>query len=543
MSCWRVLPLFVQPNHKQPPQLLVKPIFTPGSYKLYVTDLSNIWAEELDLEGIVDRALTEQSPIEVSKHDTTQLAILLDNIQKALVSSDDAVCRITRSHDDGITLHTSVALPKPLDSLTWKHHLEKRTSITLKNELILPLLVSSHIQHERISGLISTITDRDKAINRLLDQYESSNLDLAAAFPSIGSLKAGKRTVKREQAAKHIPALQPFCEDPWREHTAQLKDSNVTTLGLFQEALVQSTPRVPQMLKSEENDDPWWSRIPDKLAALKDIVKIKEDQSRTMAPLANATSDSSDDETEDEFETHENFKKRNAPPSNDEATMEKDPVIEEENATASTEDEDDLDFPLNSRNQSQNYSQNQSQKRRSTPPTVPLPLPIPTVGPESPQQEAVKPTIKYFRIGGKAKHVPEKTPSPTEQSSAPGPDPDILPSRESVPPSELDSQANITPRKARRQFKIGGKGKSTDEDPSQRATASPRTNQARRVLSPTAEPPSSPPISEHVKEETHVQSIHEETPEEKAARKRAELKRKNDEAAKKQAGQRKKKRF
>ena len=42
---------------------------------------------------------------------------------------------------------------------------------------------------------------------------------------------------------------------------------------------------------------------------------------------------------------------------------------------------------------------------------------------------------------------------------------------------------------------------------------------------------------------TPVEEVHEETPEEKAGRKRAELKRKNEEAAKKQAQAKKKKRF
>jgi len=309
MSCWRVLELSEQPDGEQIPQLLVKPVFGSDSYTVHLTCLSNIWCEELDLDGVVDRASQEQSPIEVSKQDPAQLAILLDHVKRSLENSSDAVCRITRNDTDGITLHTTISLPKPLDSLTWKFYLKRRTSATLKNELILPLLVSSHIQHERITGLVSTINDKDKAITRLVDQYESSNLDLAAAFPIITGLKLGRKTIKREQAARHVPALQPFREDAFKQKTGQLLDSEVSTLGLFQEALSECAPKVPIQLKSDDGDLKWWTSVPNQLSPPKAPAK----KAKKVAPVATPAKDSadaSDDETEDEFETHANFRVR-----------------------------------------------------------------------------------------------------------------------------------------------------------------------------------------------------------------------------------------
>jgi hypothetical protein len=304
MSCWRVLELSEQPDGEQIPQLLVKPVFGREYYTVHLTCLSNIWSEELDLAGIVDRAAKEQSPIEVGKQDTAQLAILLDNVKKSLEHSDDAICRITRTDNDGVTLHTTIALPRPLDSLTWKFHLEKRASTVLKNELILPLLVSSHIQHERISGLVSTINDKDKAITRLVDQYESSNLDLAAAFPIVSGLKTGRKVVKREQAARHVPALQPFREDAFKQETGHLVDLNVSTLDLFQEALSECTPAVPWKLQSEDTNVTWWNDIPTHVSRIKTPVKSK---AAAAEPTKN-DADFSGEETEDEFETHSNFK-------------------------------------------------------------------------------------------------------------------------------------------------------------------------------------------------------------------------------------------
>jgi hypothetical protein len=310
MSCWRVLELSEQPDGEHIPQLLVKPVFKSDSYTVHLTCLSNIWSEELHLAGIVDRASQEQSPIEVSKQDTAQLAILLENVEKSLLHSEDALCRLTRDDTDGLTLHTTITLPKPLDCLTWKFHLERRSSTCLKNELILPLLVSSHIQHERMNGLVSTIRDKDKAITRLVDQYESSNLDLATAFPIISGLKTGRKAIKREQAARHIPALQPFREEAFMQNTARLVDSDVSTFGLFQEALSECTPKVPSQLKSDDADLTWWREIPNRLSSATVLPNLKAKKLAATADSPQPAAESSGEETEDEFENHANFKVR-----------------------------------------------------------------------------------------------------------------------------------------------------------------------------------------------------------------------------------------
>ena len=310
MSSWRVLELSEQPDGEPIPQLLVKPAFNSDSYTVFLTCLTDIWSEDLDLHAIVGRAAEQQSPIEISEQDTTQLNILLDNLSTCLSGSDDAECRLTRDGADGITLHTTIRLPEPLDSLTWEFHLQRRSPVTLKNELILPLLVSSHTQYERINDLITTIENKDNAITRLVDTFESNNLDLAAAFPSIGGLKTGRKLIKREQAARHLPALRPFQHNAWQEETAQLADAHVTTLGLFQEALVQSTPVVPSSLQAEEGAEDWLAAVPSRLAFAKPAVKIKtRDVAPPFQPPKHGHESSPVDlDTEDEFEVHDNFK-------------------------------------------------------------------------------------------------------------------------------------------------------------------------------------------------------------------------------------------
>jgi hypothetical protein len=121
---------------------------------------------------------------------------------------------------------------------------------------------------------------------------------------------------------------------------------------------------------------------------------------------------------------------------------------------------------------------------------------------------------------------------------------DVLMTRESVPPFSSQTDVFTTPKKSRKFFRIGGKGKAVEDGASQRATTtSPGKSRLRATQSPTVEPPSSPPLQRAARETTPVQEVIEETPEEKAERRRIELKRKNEEAAKKLAQQKKKKRF
>ncbi|KAF7680666.1 hypothetical protein GT037_002317 [Alternaria burnsii] len=520
MSCWRVLELCEQPNGKHIPQLLIKPAFDLDSYMVHLTDLSNIWCEELDVYGIVKRAAQEQSPIEVSKQDTAQLVILLDNVEKSLASGEDAICRVTRNDTDGITLHTSICLPEPLDRLTWTFNLQKRTSATLKNELILPLLVSSHIQNERITALISTVTEKDRAISRLIDQFDSNNVDLAAAFPSIGGTKTGRKVVKREQAAKHVPALRPFREAAWRQETEQLEDANLTTLGLFQEALAQTTPRVPRKLKSDQ-ESMWWTGMPTQLGPVTVPAKSKAKKPTPATKSMKVTADS-DEETEDE-------------PVESSVPIPSSPHKKtSETEGDSTEDDEDLDALPKSQSKSKGQTIQETIRERTLTPEHYSP-------PKTASSSVQKAKVSSFRIGGKSTRVESPQPLPgsidAEQES------EVLPTREFVPSSQA-TQSVMTPKKARKPFRIGGKGKAVDGDASQRAiTISPSTNRIRTTQSPTAEPPSSPPPSRAVKEMSPVKEVHEETPEEKAERKRAELKRKNEEAAKKQAQAKKKKRF
>lgn len=303
MSYWTELELTESPE--QVPKLLIKAEFRRKGYTIFLTDLTYIWKEELDLDAIIERATEEESPIEVNQHDTLQLSILLDNIQRSVQGAKGSTCHVARHYEDGIALHTTSILPEPLDALRWKFYLRKDKAIALRDELISPLLVHSQIQHRRIASLVKMLQDKDKAISRLLDQYESLNLDLATAYPVIGGQRSGRKPVRREQAMKHVPALQPFEEARWEESSKQIEEDDFSSAAFFQEAIPHHHVSLATSLRFNDEDEVWWTSIPKRLPTGAHSPKRAAKSSKKMGVH---TVD--DETTEDDAEEEEAFEVR-----------------------------------------------------------------------------------------------------------------------------------------------------------------------------------------------------------------------------------------
>lgn len=153
-----------------------------------------------------------------------------------------------------------------------------------------------------------------------------------------------------------------------------------------------------------------------------------------------------------------------------------------------------------------------------------------------------------FRIGGKAKKAsPQSSPPLQDHGSAIVNTTNLADARPHSPPAEGDAsmktEIKADAQKARRPFKIGGKKKSTKNPSEQELEPSAAERKGDDKVLPSPKRDTSISSRKDIKEETPPVEIKEETAEEKAERKRAELKRKNDEAARKQAQQKKKKRF
>jgi hypothetical protein len=202
-----------------------------------------------------------------------------------------------------------------------------------------------------------------------------------------------------------------------------------------------------------------------------------------------------------------------------------------------TEDEDDLDAPPKSR------SQTLSQPGRKSPPRAASSTPDELPFPKANTPPAARSKVKGFRIGGKAKQAAAETPLPDQEDHGTTPDLDDTSLKEPSPP-QTAADVDSTPKKAKRTFKIGGKGKGGSGGSSQIPDSAPLiADRTRDTPSPSVQPPSSPPPGSTAKDPSPVVQEREETAEQKAERRRAELKRNMEEAAKKQAQSKKKRRF
>ncbi len=194
-----------------------------------------------------------------------------------------------------------------------------------------------------------------------------------------------------------------------------------------------------------------------------------------------------------------------------------------------------------SRSQSQGQIQAHDHSSRQTRRRTRSPSPQKPSEPATSPPPLSKPRGKSFRIGGRAKKATPEPPQPEDNTIAHS----EQAAQSSMPPfSQEGSQPSNSLTKPRKPFRIGGKHKvSEDTASSQHETsASTTTTRLQDAQSPTLGS-SPPPMPQVEKEELPVTEVHDETPEEKAARKRAELKRRNQDIARKQAQHKKKKRF
>lgn len=194
---------------------------------------------------------------------------------------------------------------------------------------------------------------------------------------------------------------------------------------------------------------------------------------------------------------------------------------DDDDVTDDTEEDDDLDAPP---------SQKSTKGFKTTSSTTNAESPSPAM-----------PRNTGFRIGGRLKQATE-TP-PLARGQEPDGKHDDLPVRHSPssPPAEA---VEASPKKVKKGFKIGGKGKTSTGEGSQTVAPDVRPEEGDHVSRPNDAKTASSPLTRTDEEESMAEEpAREETAEEKAERRRAELKRKTDEAAKKQGQQKKKRRF
>ena len=523
-SNWRVLDL----RNEKLPKLLLKYRFDSSGYQIELTDLSRIWREQLIKDDILQRASEVGSSIDPSQDDE-QFNLFLGKIQSALLQEEYTSVTFVggRTGDKDLSLQLSARLPHPLPQFRWTVHLQLLPAEQLEVQLVSPLLLQACNLHHQIEQLVSQIQDKDRVISKICDRLETSGNDLTAVFPGVSNIKTSRKKGQREQLAKHVKGLSDFDETAWKKqhagdgHVGQLDKARIG------EAL-QALPLAIYSHDVHTSYDEWWRHFGEKSG-------FEASQPHQTGDVQGGKSHKNAKDVGDSMQDGE-FQTQSTPPhlrkpsaqvngevdhatqevqkAHDEPTGAADSVMANDNdSTTDEEDEDDLDTgrwkssptqrqksatPINQRNASASPSVKKlgtigggSNQALLSPAKGPIPeerLPDP----------APAPRPKLGTIGGRAKSV---APFSTDQEAG----------QSTSPPREASKMGVIGGRKA----KESGSSEVTIEEPAPEPRLEP-LGTTRHSRTPA-------------KEETPAPR---ETSQERADRKRDQLKRELEEKSK-----------
>ncbi|KAK4903119.1 hypothetical protein LTR27_000047 [Elasticomyces elasticus] len=365
---WKSLPL----DDKSVPHLLIKANLDSLGYTIQITDLSRIWGETLTKKQIKQRALNEDCSVDPSEGED-QYQILLKKIQQALDQQEGASLSLgppksdngAKPGHDRLTLDLSAPLPSPLPALKWRIHFSYLPPTALETSLLRPLLQHAQVQQAQIQSLIHELGEKDRVISKITDRLETSGNDLTAVFPGVSNVKVSRKKSQREQLARHVRGLGDFDQVAWKAQQHDRVPEIVNLESVEVDGLLSDLPEASNSDEGENGE--WWKSLrdgagskslPDRGSQLRQHV---ESQRVEQAPAnGHAPSDGDVTMTDDGDAPDEEFQRQATPPrapapkqgsvhgSLDRSASPIRPTATKAQQIVdddSTEDEDDLDAP------------------------------------------------------------------------------------------------------------------------------------------------------------------------------------------------------
>lgn len=338
MEQWKHL----RQSDTQLPSLLVKASFSRNGYSIRLTDLSRVWAEELDKAEIITRARARNCSIDPGE-DSEQYEIFIEKLQNALQQHGNTTLALSTSKNGNLKLHLQSPLPSPLPILEWIVDLKQMSDRSVEVDLVFPLLQKACLLERHMQMLIAELQAKDKVIGKITDRLETSGHDLTAVFPGVANVKTAGNKSKREQFARHVRGLGEFDEASWSAKVAADSDGLLVP-DECADAILASLP--PAKAEKETHVD-WWRKlangqhIPLTQEAVDDEATTRDQGlSHEQSFSGRSNSDAGDDN--DDFQrqaTPPHLRAQSTLPASDGDVD--DPMHDQD----STEDEDDLDGP------------------------------------------------------------------------------------------------------------------------------------------------------------------------------------------------------
>lgn len=297
-SPWQRLSL---PRQDGLPLLLFKLNTTPKSYEIYITDLTQLWREQLSYKQVLKRAEEDDTTIDPSE-DPGQFAVLLQKIDEALRNSPGSSMALTPGpgrEPDSLHLQLSIKLPGPLKPLKWNVYLSKRPYTESTDHLLLSLLREERNSEMRQRTLLEHLKQKDWVLAKLFDKIEAMGVDLSTIFPGTAGVRGARKETSLAQAAKYIKGVAPFDEREWLE-------DNQSTLGASLARAVSETASDESGLDGlHPPPDKWW----ESLDARNNVEETPEPEENREEPapqepetMKQMDIDTASEDEDDEFE-------------------------------------------------------------------------------------------------------------------------------------------------------------------------------------------------------------------------------------------------
>ncbi|KAI1103632.1 XLF-domain-containing protein [Jackrogersella minutella] len=296
---WHPLPVF-----PDLPALMISPRFASSSYKIYVTDFSNVWVEDLDRRSILLRSLQENTSIDLSDGDRNQWTVFLSKLNDAFDcttpdhhSTNLSICAspLDKRTEGGLALHVTCILPEPLKPLKWPIYLAKCPPVSLASELVLPLIQAHHERNMEIQDLISRLKDKDAIITKLVDKLEANHTGLEHVFNAL----SGKRRPSRELAEEKVRGLAGFNEEDWKSKVAANQQPSQDLPSLVHQVFTETRLRSgadAEIFPSNQLND-WWTKLSARVnTAVKPQKEIQKKIRDSPSPDAKTTGEKDDDD-------------------------------------------------------------------------------------------------------------------------------------------------------------------------------------------------------------------------------------------------------
>jgi hypothetical protein len=472
-----------------------------------VTDLCSVWDLSFDREAVLEIAREQNSSIDPAES-ATQLRTLLKKLKHSLGEGNNVIGHSEHYNEEGISQYLSVRtilkLPAPLKLLRWTFDLPQRDKNALAESITFPVVHEAIKLKQQMETLYQIIKDKDHVLSKLLDKVDNSAIDLSLMFPGISGLKSRKQRMNVAEASKYVPGMANFDRNSWEAGIARsysgISNKSIDLSNILDCSKINTTTAIPSA--------DWFRTLPtldEDASSLDRSGSETDDDSRETASRpkqsAEAKLNNSDASTDSQFEdladTPRRRKEKTIPAHHPASSPSSCGALTKQHASSSLILASRSRPVSNKRRASDSSSDSDSEKsiKRGA-------------------KTSHKTTSKIGMLGGKRKA------SPTPQSSPPFPISNVsTPSRKlevlgGRPATESPSKSPVPFRTASETLDARDKAVGSDTASSTSSTPASlkrRTKSSAKVATP-------PPIKEEPPEV-------EESVEEKAKRKREELKR------------------